>query len=186
LDSEGLLREAPIVILMWRISSVRVNFMALVMRLMRTWRTRLGSNRVHWMLRARKESSSMKSSLMSERLSSASNIFIALLTSWSGCDGSGETRRRFESSLESVRMSSMIRFWCMAQYMIVSAASTASSSRYKDLAISDPVEGDFPEFLAAFRKSFSEEIISSAHPINADKGFLISCLVELSVKAIVE
>jgi hypothetical protein len=40
--------------------------------------------------------------------------------------------------------------------------------------------------LAAFRKSFSEETISSAHPINADKGFLISCLIQSSVKAIVE
>lgn len=130
LTSLGLHRLAPTVILISRFGSVRVNFIAFVIRFMRTWRTREGSSSVHWIAREERDSCSMRSGFTSARRTSASNIFMAERTSWMGSEGSGETRRRLESRRESVRMSSMMRFWCMAQYIMVSAASMASSRRW--------------------------------------------------------
>lgn len=98
-----------------RVFSVRVNFMALVIRFMKTWTTRLGSRSVHDTLSAEREWCSSNVMAVEARFSSASNILSADRINGIGCEGDGDTSNRFESSRERVRMSSMMRFWCIAQ-----------------------------------------------------------------------
>ncbi len=114
-SSLGGVSEAPIVIRISLFSSVLVNFIAFVMRFISTWRTLLGSSKVHSTSNKSKELSSIKVRLVEARFSSASNIFSAERTRRMGWLGSGDTRRRFESRRERVSMSSIMRFWCMAQ-----------------------------------------------------------------------
>lgn len=108
--SEGGIGVAEIEISISRRGSERVNLIALVSRLMRTWRTRLGSRRVYWMPSSWSEGSSWRVREMDARLASAVNIFNALRARDKGSEGEGEMVRRLESRRESVRMSSIIRF----------------------------------------------------------------------------
>lgn len=94
---------------------MRVNFIALVIKLIRTWRTRLGSRSVQDTFKDLIDGSSIIDREVEARFSSASNIFSADRIKVMGCEGSGETSNKLESRRDRVRMSSIIRFWCMAQ-----------------------------------------------------------------------
>ena len=115
LSSLGRVSAAPMVMRIQRRSSVRVNLMALVMRFINTCNTRDGSSRVHCTSSSDRDGDSMTSRVVEARFSSASNIFRADRIRFMGWEGSGDTRRRLESRRERVRMSSIMRFWCMAQ-----------------------------------------------------------------------
>jgi hypothetical protein len=86
-----------------------VNLIAFVTRLIKTWSTRELSKSNQSTLSSESDRSSIKSSLVSARLTSASNIFKADLITSIGFVGSGETMMRLESSLERVKISSMTR-----------------------------------------------------------------------------